>query len=220
VSNGDVRTTAESGALAEPALLDALRQGDEAAFAALVDRYHASMTRVAMLYVATRAVAEEVVQETWLAVFQGVERFEGRSSLRTWLFRILTNIAQTRGAREARSVPLSSLARDEDEGPCVDPSRWNGPNDRWPDHWAVPPKSWGESPETRLLTTEVKSVIADALASLPESQRRVMTLRDIEGLASEEVCGILGISEGNQRVLLHRARSKVRAVLERVFGGA
>ncbi len=209
----------------ERTLIDALRQGDEAAFATLVERYHVSMVRIAMLYARRRDVAEDVAQETWLAVFQGVDRFEGRSSLKTWLFRILTNRAKTRGAREARSVPLSALVsrggeggEDQDE-PAVDPSRFLGPeHPRWPGHWATPPKSWGESPETRLQNAETREVIDAAIAALPPSQREAITLRDIEGLGSEEVCELLGISEGNQRVLLHRARSKVRAALERVFG--
>ncbi len=209
----------------EQMLVDALRRGDEAAFATLVERHHASMVRVAGLYARSRDVAEEVAQETWLAVCQGLDRFEGRSSLKTWLFRILTNRARTRGAREARCVPFSTLAGRACEGDddpdelAVDPSRFLGPDHpRWPGHWATPPRSWGESPETRLENAETRDVIAAAIAALPPSQREVMTLRDIEGLGSEEVCGLLGIAEGNQRVLLHRARSKVRAALERVFG--
>jgi RNA polymerase sigma-70 factor (ECF subfamily) len=207
-----------AGAPDEAALVEALRRGDEEAFAGLVERHQASMVRIAMLYVTRRDVAEEVAQETWLAVLEGIDRFEARSCFKTWLFRILTNHAKTRGARERRMVPLSTLAGGEDEdGPSVDPSRFLGDADRWAGHWASAPTSWGGSPERRLLERELRSAIAAAIAALPASQAEVMTLRDIDGWSADEVCAALGISGGNQRVILHRARSKVRAALERLF---
>jgi len=181
-----------------------------------VERYSPSMLRIASLYTPSRAVAEDVVQETWLGVLQGLDRFEGRSSLKTWIFRILTNRAKTRGQRERRSIPFSSLAdRETDPSePAVDPSRFQSDDDRFPHGWASPPASWDEVPEERLLSTETLSKVEEAIAELPEMQRLVITLRDIEGWSSQEVCNFLDISETNQRVLLHRARSKVRRALE------
>jgi RNA polymerase sigma-70 factor, ECF subfamily len=201
-------------------LLDALRQGDERAYVALVRRYGGLMQRVALSYVRTPAVAEEVVQETWCAVLTGLERFEGRSALKTWLFRILTNRAKTRGQREARTVPFSCLAGadDGDDGPAVDPDRFlPADHPRWPGHWAAGPAPWSALPHERLLAREVRSHIRAAIDTLPERQQAVIVLRDVEGWPPEEVCGVLDLSEGNQRVLLHRARSKVRAELERYF---
>jgi RNA polymerase sigma-70 factor (ECF subfamily) len=197
----------------EMRLVDGLRAGDEAAFAELMRLYGASMLRVAQLYVRSRAVAEEVVQEAWLAVFRGISRFEGRSSLKTWLFRILTNTAKTRAVREGRSVPFSALAGDED-GPSVDPDRFMGPDERFPGHWSAPPQSWGASPEERLVADETLEVIRAEIGKLPPTQALVITMRDVEGFGSEEVCNALEISETNQRVLLHRARTKVRRALE------
>ena len=203
----------------DAALVAGLRAGDERAFAELVDRYHASMLRIARLYVRSLAVAEEVVQETWLAVLQGIDRFEGRSSLKTWILRILANRARTRGAREGRSVPFSALvATDAAVGEAtVEPGRFRARDDgEWPYHWAAPPRDW---PEERLLAGETLQVIGGALEMLPESQREVIRLRDVEGWDADEVCEALQISPGNQRVLLHRARAKVRAALERYFMG-
>jgi RNA polymerase sigma-70 factor, ECF subfamily len=200
----------------ESALVEKLRSGDESAFATLVDMYSAAMRRLALAFVRTGAVADEVVQEAWLGVVRGIDRFEGRSSVKTWIFRILVNVAKTRGQREARSVPFSSLeselAADE---PSVDPSRFS-PKDApsYPEHWTSPPYQWQELPEERLLASETRAVIDEAVAALPTNQRLVITLRDIEGSPSEEVCNVLEISETNQRVLLHRARSKVRQALE------
>jgi RNA polymerase sigma-70 factor, ECF subfamily len=173
------------------------------------------MLRVAMMFVSTRAVAEEVVQEAWLGVLKGLDRFEGRSSLKTWIFRILTNTAKTRGEREGRSVPFSSLAGgdDEEEAP-VDADRFLGPGHRWAGQWASAPRSPRGVPEERLLAAEARERIAAAVEALPENQRAVITLRDIDGFEAGEACEILGISEVNQRVLLHRARAKVRAALE------
>ena len=196
-------------------LVERLRAGDEAAFAELIDRYGAMMLRVAQMYVRDRATAEEVVQETWLAVLNGIDRFEGRSSLKTWLFRILTNRAKTRGEREGRMVPFSSLAgADEGDQPAVDPDRFLGPDSRAPGAWAAPPRAW---PQDKLLERETLGVIRMAIEELPEAQREVIRLRDIEGWTPMEVTDALEITDGNQRVLLHRARSKVRAALEMYF---
>jgi len=194
----------------EHALVEALRRGDERAFATLVADQASMLVRVARMYVATDAVAEEVVQETWLGVLNGIDRFEGRASLRTWIFRILVNIAKTRGVREARSIPFSSVATPGDE-PSVDPDRFLESGDG---SWALAPVPW-QTPEERLLTGETRDVILRAITMLPPAQREVITLRDIEGWSSEEVRNALEVTETNQRVLLHRARSKVRAAIER-----
>jgi RNA polymerase sigma-70 factor (ECF subfamily) len=174
------------------------------------------MQRVAMMYVSSRAVAEEVVQEAWLGVFAGLHRFEGRSSLKTWVFRILTNTAKTRGEREGRSVPFSSLAGDEEDGePAVDADRFLGSDHRWAGHWSSSPRNPRDVPEERLLAGEARTRIAAAIDALPANQRAVITLRDVDGFEADEACEILGVSEANQRVLLHRARARVRAALEK-----
>ena len=199
-------------------LYRALRAGDEGAFIALVERYHAPLLRLAMTYVRDRSVAEEVVQETWLGVLRGLERFERRSLVKTWIFRILTNTAKTRAVRERRSVPFSSLTSGTDDGPSVEPERFlAATHPVWPGHWASPPRSWDDIPERHLESKEVREVIEAAIAALPPVQGQVISLRDIEGWSSEEVCELLELSAANQRVLLHRARSKVRAALERFF---
>ena len=191
-------------------LLAALKAGDEGAFMAIVDAWGPGMLRLARMHVPTRAVAEEVVQEAWVGVLRGIDRFEGRSSLKTWAFRIVVNNAKTRGVRESRSVPFSS-AGDGGEGPSVDPARFRGSDDRWPGHWAAPPEPF---PEQALLERETRDVALRAIAALPSRQQEIVTLRDIEGFSSEEACNALDVSETNQRVLLHRARSKVRRALE------
>jgi len=198
-------------------LLARLRRGDERAFRMLVERYNATMLRVARLHVRDHQAAEEVVQETWLAVVMGLERFEERSTLKTWLFRILTNRAKTRGEREARSVPFSAVAAADAAGddPAVDADRFQGPNDPFPGGWAAPPARWETLPDERLLSQETLRELAEAVEMLPPAQRAVIRLRDIEGWDADEVCDLLGLTHGNQRVLLHRARSKVRAALER-----
>ncbi len=200
----------------EQALLASLRRGEERAFAQLVERYHAPLLRLANFYVPSRAVAEEVVQETWLGVLRGLHAFEGRSSLKTWIFRILTNRAKTRGERESRSIPFSALADlNEGAGPAVEAERFRPPDDpQWPGHWSQPPQPWNQSPEKLLLSSETCKIIQKAIETLPPAQREVITLRDIEQWNSEEVCNALGISETNQRVLLHRARSSVRRALD------
>jgi RNA polymerase sigma-70 factor, ECF subfamily len=190
-----------------------LREGDESAFAELIDRYGATMLRVAQMYVRDRATAEEVVQETWLAVLKGIDRFEGRSSLKTWLFRILTNRAKTRGERDGRMLPFSALAGagNEADEPSVDPDRFLGPDSPHPGAWAAPPRAW---PQDKVLERETLGVIQMAIEELPEAQREVIRLRDVEGWSPMEVADALEITDGNQRVLLHRARSKVRTALE------
>jgi RNA polymerase sigma-70 factor, ECF subfamily len=212
-----LRKLGRRGARGEEKLVDDLRRGDEKAFGVLIDMYNPVLLRVAMMYVPSRAVAEEVVQETWLGVLRGVDRFEGRSSLKTWLFRILVNTAKTRGEREGRSIPFSSSTRTRLDEPSVEPERFFGQDHPEAGGWSVGPTRW-ETPEERLLAGESRDVILRTIESLPPAQREVITLRDIEGWPSVEVCNALEISETNQRVLLHRARSKVRAALERYFG--
>lgn len=201
----------------ERRLVQALRGGDEDAFRTLIRTYGPSMLRIAQTFVSTRSVAEEVVQETWLGVLQGLDRFEGRSSLKTWIFRILTNTAKTRGQRESRTVPFTSLApHDAGDEPAVEPERFlDASHPQWPGHWASFPARWDSLPESRLLGAEARAVIDRAIEGLPAAQRQVLVLRDVHGLDSDEVCTVLSLSEVNQRVLLHRARSKVRAALER-----
>lgn len=217
----DPATSAAVGSVDEFSFIEALRRGEEAAFASLVDRYHSPLLRLAMGFVRTWEVAEEVVQETWLGVLEGLDQFEGRSLLKTWIFRILINQAKSRGTREQRMVPVSSLGRVEEEGeePAVDPARFQaaGP---WVDHWGSPPHEWDEeTPERLLLSKEGRAQIDQAIKALPANQRQVIVLRDVEGLSSKEVCTLLEMSEINQRVLLHRARSKVRRALERYLEG-
>jgi RNA polymerase sigma-70 factor, ECF subfamily len=201
----------------ESKLVEALRSGDEAAFAELVRAYQASLLRVAQIYVSSRAAAEEVVQETWEAVLNGIERFEGRSSLKTWLFSILANRAKTKAQRERRTIPFSEFEPTRVPEAALEPERFRSPGDpRWPGHWAVPPQPW---PEDRLLAGETRGKLAEAIEQLPPTQRAVISLRDIEGWSADEVCNALGLTETNQRVLLHRARSKVRTALEGYLGG-
>jgi RNA polymerase sigma-70 factor, ECF subfamily len=196
----------------ERALVEALRRGDEAAFEELVRMYHASLLRVARLYVSSPSVAEEVVQEAWVGVLNGIGRFEGRSSLKTWIFRILTNTATTRGIREGRSVPFSSLQDEELSGPTVDPERFFPPDHSVaPGAWATPPVPL---PEQVLLADETLQVVDAAIEALPPAQRAVITLNDVEGWGADEIRNALELTETNRRVLLHRARAKVRRALE------
>jgi RNA polymerase sigma-70 factor (ECF subfamily) len=202
-------------------LVEALRTGNEAAFGWLVEQYHTALHRLALIYVSNRPpIAEELVQETWLGVLRGIHRFEGRSSLKTWIFRILINQAKKRGQREGRQIPFSALWQPESEPaePAVDPGRfWPEDAPQWPGHWASAPSPWDEIPENRLLSQETQACLLQTIDALPSSQREVITLHDIEGCTSAEVCSLLGLSAANQRVLLHRARSKVREVLEHYF---
>jgi RNA polymerase sigma-70 factor (ECF subfamily) len=193
-------------------LVKALQRGDEQAFMALVERHHASLLRIARMYVPTKEVAEEVVQETWIAVLNGIGRFERRSSLKTWIYSILVNIAKTRGQRERRTIPFSASGPAVDGEPAVDPDRFTRDG-----AWSLGPTPW-ETPEESLLSGETRDLILQTIDGLPNSQREVITLRDVEGWPSREVCNALDITETNQRVLLHRARSKVRAALESYLG--
>ena len=190
------------------ALVEALRRGDEDAFAHLVDLHHATLCRIARLYVSDAAVAEEVVQDTWIVVVQGVWAFEGRSSLKTWILRILANRARTRAKREKRTISFTDLGLDDSGAPEPAPGRG-----------AAPPRDPAPSPEASVLAEEGRRQVMRAIDALPDNLRLVLTLRDIEGVSSEETCNILGIHETNQRVLLHRARSKVRAALQSYLEG-
>jgi len=198
-------------------LAKALSARDADAFAFLLDRYHAPLVRLAGQYVPSRAVAEEVVQETWLAVIQGIDRFEGRSSVKTWVFSILLNIARTWGVKEQRTIPLSATTSADDGGPAVDAHRFR--RFRKAGTWKQPPDPWPD-PEQQALVREELDVVWAAIEDLPGAQREVITLRDVLGCSADEVCEVLGLSEGNQRVLLHRARSKVRGAVERHYGGS
>jgi len=198
-------------------LIELLRNGNEAAFVSLIDRYSDIMLRLAMLYVTAWPVAEEVVQETWMSVFEHLGHFAGRSSLKTWMFRILTNCAKTRAQREGRSIPFSShsgMSTDRTES-AVETDRFLPTDHHWTGHWASVKRE--ELPEENLLSQETRLCLERAIEALPPNQREIIILHDIEGWTSDEICTTLGISEGNQRVLLHRARSKVRSALEKYF---
>lgn len=196
-------------AIEESALVERLRAGDEATFLELIDRLGPTMLRVAKMYVSSAAVAEEVVQDAWLGVLRGIDRFEGRASLRTWVLRIVTNIAKTRGKREGRSVPFATLSGAEDE-PTWDPSAFTQHGEGSGGSWASMPVDWSGIPEDRLLAEESMSVVQGAIAGLPPMQAAVLRLRDVMGWSSQEVRNALELSETNQRVLLHRARAGVR----------
>ncbi len=194
----------------ESELVALLQAGDEQAFVTLVDLYHGPLLRLASTFVPSRAVAEEVVQDTWLGVIRGIERFEGRSSLKTWLFRIVVNRARTAGVRERREVPL-----DQSGEPAVPPERFNAAGG-----WSSPPTPWADDAEDRIVARQTAAKVSRHLNLLPDRQRQVVVMRDFEGLPATEVCTILGITEANQRVLLHRGRSRLRNMLERELGKA
>jgi RNA polymerase sigma-70 factor (ECF subfamily) len=196
----------------EQQLIERLKARDESAFVELVERYYGYLLPLADFYVSDKAVAEEVVQDAWLAVLKGIDRFEGRASFKTWISQIVMNLARTRGVRERRMVSFSEFT--DDENPAVDPSQFQIATADYPDHWSVALRPWNASPESQLLTSETMAVLYDAVDLLPEAQRLVLTLRDINGYTPEEVCNILSITETNQRVLLHRARSKVRGIVD------
>ncbi len=204
---------------ADADFIDRLRGGDEAAFVSLVNAYSASLRRLALAFVPNDAVAEEVVQETWLAVLTGLARFEGRSSVKTWIFKILANRAKTRAIRERRTINFSELEDPfEPDEPAVDPARFLPvSHPTWPGHWASPLDSWSASAEDAVVGREMMGVLHRELDRLPESQRVVVALRDVQGWPAAEVCEVLGLSEANQRVLLHRGRSRLRGVLENYF---
>ncbi|MBV8068217.1 MAG: sigma-70 family RNA polymerase sigma factor [Candidatus Eremiobacteraeota bacterium] len=201
----------------EGSLIARLHDGDESAFVVLVDRYHHAMIRVARGFVRDEATAEDVVQESWLGVLNGLAAFEGRSSLKSWIFAIVINRAKTRATREGRSTPFSSLVSLETSGreAAVAPDRFLDATAKWPGHWAQPPVAGGDDPEARLLRSETMAQLRRIVDDLPPAQRTVITLRDIAGQDAESICNALGVSETNMRVLLHRARSKVRGRLER-----
>lgn len=200
---------AESDTESDDAALELLLAGDETAFSALVAAHHASLLRVALTFVSDRGAAEEVVQDTWLGVLKGLKSFERRASLKTWIFRILTNRARSRGARDGRTVTFSALEDLSGGEDLLDRFSAQG-------RWAQPPSLWPEQdPEDLLVRAETADCLERAIAGLPANQRAVITLRDVEGIDAQEVCNVLAISETNQRVLLHRARTKVRAALEK-----
>jgi RNA polymerase sigma-70 factor (ECF subfamily) len=204
----------------EETLIDAIKRHDELAFVELVGRYQAPLLRLALVYARSRAVAEEVVQDTWLGVLQSIDRFERRSSFKTWLFRILVNRARTRAEREGRMIPFAAHPSifHEPAEEAVPSERFLGPDHpEWPYHWAMPPRAWSGSAEEQLLARETLELVNRAIAALPPAQREVITLRDVQDWTAEEVCNVLEITETNQRVLLHRARSRVRGELERYF---
>ena len=199
-------------------LVDRLRAGDAAAFTGIVRGWSPAMIHVARQYVASHASAEETVQETWLAVIKGIDRFQGRSSLRTWVFHVLTNIARRQGTKESRTIPTSPVD-DPDSGPTIDPNRFRPAGDQWAGGWRAEaaPRSWG--PEAAALNAETRALLTAALTQLPQRQRVVVELRDVHGLSADEVCGVLALSPANQRVLLHRARAKLREHLETYYTG-
>jgi RNA polymerase sigma-70 factor, ECF subfamily len=205
-------------AASDEQVVAALRAGDERTFRELFARTYPMMKRVARGYVSSDAVADEIVQDTWMAIVTGIDRFEGRSALGTWMFSILTNQAKTHSARERRAVPFSSVAPADVEGPAVDPDRFQKDDEAFPGHWATPPRPW-QKPERRLLSLEARAQLKQALAQLPERQRLIVVLRDVEGLSAEEVRELLELSPENQRVLLHRGRSRLRACLEEYLEG-
>ncbi|MFY9913431.1 MAG: sigma-70 family RNA polymerase sigma factor [Nocardioidaceae bacterium] len=201
-------------------LLAGLRAGDEEIFSRLVDAWAPTMLKLARGYVHSHESAADVVQETWLAVLRGAGGFEGRSSLKTWVFRILSNIAKTTGTRESRVVVRALIG--EDAVGTIPPHRFRGADDDYPGHWRTPPAPWPDltTPESELLRSELRLTIAAAIRSLPARQRLVVTMRDIEGFAADEVCELMGLSPANQRVILHRGRAAVRTLLENHFGTA
>jgi RNA polymerase sigma-70 factor (ECF subfamily) len=212
-------------------VVDALRSGDEAAFAHVMQLHGPALLRAAVFYVRNQADAEEVVQETWIAFLESLERFEGRSSLKTWLFRILRNVARKRARQERRSVPFPAIEASEPSAgaggpnpseaePAVSQDRFLADGERWAGHWSSAPRRWSELPDAALLWTETLGIAHQSILALPQLQRVVIGLRDVEGWDADEVCDFLGISEGNQRVLLHRARSRLRRALEAHFESA
>ena len=211
--------TGASSRAADEQIVSGLRAGDEHAFRDLYERQYPAMKRVARGYVESEAVAEEIVQETWIAILTGIGRFQGRSALSTWIFSILINQAKSHNARERRALPFSSIASSGDAEPALDMDRFQKDDEAWPGHWATPPRPW-QKPERRLLSLEARAQLKEALTQLPDRQRVIVGLRDIEGLSAQEVCEMLEISQENQRVLLHRGRSRLRGVLEDYFEDA
>ncbi|HEY6396188.1 MAG TPA: RNA polymerase sigma factor [Solirubrobacteraceae bacterium] len=207
------------GSAGEVELVAALRSGDEQSFHALFERDYPMMKRVARGYVDSDAVAEEIVQETWVAIVTGIDRFEGRSALSTWMFSILINQAKTHNVRERRALPFGSVGATRVDEPAVAADRFQKDDEAWPGHWAVPPRPW-QKPDRRLLSLEARQHLKHALQQLPERQRVIVGLRDVEGFTAEEVCELMRLSQENQRVLLHRGRSRLRAALEAYVDGS
>ena len=203
----------------EQQLIERLKARDENAFLELVELYYGYLVTLADIYVSDKAIAEEVVQDAWLAVLRGIDRFEGRASFKTWISRIVMNLARTRGVRESRFLNFSAFTDDKAgrSEPAVDPAQFQIEGSDYPDHWSVAPRQWSADPESQLLTGEMMAVLYAAVDLLPEVQRLVLTMRDVNGYTPAEVCNILSISETNQRVLLHRARSKVRGIVDNHF---
>ncbi|MFN8079089.1 MAG: RNA polymerase sigma factor [Kineosporiaceae bacterium] len=204
----------ENVGVGDATVIEALRRGDERVFAEVVDRLHPTLRRVARGYVRTEEAIGDVVQETWIGVLRGIDRFEGRSSLRTWVVSILVNVARSHAVKEARTVPFAALGRADEAGSGFAPDRFQGPAGEYPGHWSTPPTPWSEDPVAAALAGETRELVARAVAELPDTQRAVITLRDVEDWTGPEVAAALGISEGNQRVLLHRARARVRLTLD------
>ena len=221
--SGDRRDAKEMSRAPKPderLLLERLRQGDEAAFVSLLERHGPTMLRLARLYTSDTSVVEDAMQDAWLGVLRGLDRFQERASMRTWICRIMLNRLRTRLKRDGRLIPFSALfdGASASAEPAVGPECFlNADHPRWPHHWKEPPRSWGASPEEKLLSDEARGLLDEVVTTLPPAQREVITLRDIEGWSAEEVCNLLEITETNQRVLLHRARSRVRRALERYF---
>jgi len=217
ISTSAERSLDQRAGSEDRAVIAALAAGDESAFVAFASAHHGSLMRLARMWVKNEALAEEVVQETWLTVLENAGKFEGRSTLKTWICGILVNLARARLRKEGHSVPLSSLG--EPDEPAVDPSRFSPPGVPWEGHWWPPPNPFPESPEAHVLNAELRAGLEEAIAKLPPTQREVIVLQDIEGFRCEEVSEILGLTSTNERVLLHRARAKVRGMLERHYEG-
>ena len=198
-------------------LASQIAAGNEQAFIDLVARHHGAFTRLALLWVGSPSIAEEVVQETWAVALEKLPEFEGRSTLKTWLCGILLNTARARARKERRTVSVPSFTPDDTGEPAVPADRFSPPGHRWDGHWQAPPRAWPETPEAALLSTETLGVVETCLQRLPETQRAVLILRDVEELSGEEACNALGITDTHQRVLLHRARSRMRALLEQHY---
>jgi RNA polymerase sigma-70 factor, ECF subfamily len=212
VTGSTARLPAAAAPTDDHELAARLRSGDEAAFVSAVAAWSGGMRRLARCFVTTPESADEVVQEAWLGIIEGIDRFEGRSTVKTWAYRILVNTARRRAEREGRSLPWSSMTSDDD-GPTVEAERFQGPGEPYPGHWRLFPPPW-PSPEEHAQTGELRAVLAEACARLPARQRAVLVLRDVDGYSAEEACAILGVSATYQRVLLHRARAFVRGRLE------